>query len=243
MRAGVIAEKVGMSAIFLKSGERVPVTLLKISDCEVVQVKNIEQDGYLAVQVGAKNAKVKNVTKPLKGHFSKYKVEPKSHMKEFRVSNDCLLASGTQITASHFVEGQYIDVQGKSIGKGTAGVMKRYGFAGLRASHGVSISHRSGGSTGQCQDPGRVPKGKKMAGHMGDKFRTTQNLKIVLIDHENNLIAVKGAVPGSKGSYLYVRDSIKKALPSNAPYPTFVQKETEHKQENVTNEEGASNES
>jgi large subunit ribosomal protein L3 len=225
MRVGSVAKKIGMSFIYSATGERIPVTLLKIADCEVVEVKNVEKHGYTALQVAAGDVKEKNVTKPMKGHYNKHNVKPKMHIKEFRVNSDCLLESGTKIKCDHYVVGQYVDLQATSIGKGFAGVMKRHGFAGLRASHGVSIAHRSQGSTGQCQDPGRVPKGKKMAGQMGNKVVTVQNLRVVAIDLENDMIAVKGAVPGSQNNFVYISDAIKKALPSSAPYPA-VKKES-----------------
>ena len=241
MRVGSVAKKIGMSFIYGESGERIPVTLLKLAECEVVEVKNEEKHGYCGLQVAAGSIKEKNVTKPLKGHYNKHDVQPKMHIKEFRVSSDCLLESGTKINCDHYVIGQYVDLQAVSIGKGFAGVMKRHGFAGLRASHGVSIAHRSQGSTGQCQDPGRVPKGKKMAGQMGNKLVTIQNLRVVAVDIENDMIAVKGAVPGSANKFVYISDAIKKALPSAAPYPA-VKKESSAAC-SVKLEEGVSNES
>lgn len=219
MRTGLIAQKLGMSRVFTEIGEHVPVTVLKIDNCQVVAQKTTERDGYDAVQIGAGVAKVKNVSKPLRGHFAKAKVEPKRKVAEFRVSADNLLEPGKELSAKHFVVGQYVDVSGSSIGKGFAGVMKRHNFAGLEATHGVSISHRSHGSTGQRQDPGRVFKGKKMAGHMGDRNVTTQNLLVMAADEDEGIIMLRGAVPGAKGSYVLLSDAIKRALPSSAPVP------------------------
>ncbi|MEK6734735.1 MAG: 50S ribosomal protein L3 [Pseudomonadota bacterium] len=223
MRTGLIAKKVGMTVVYDDEGAVIPVTLLSVNDCQVVQVKTKENAGYTSVQVASGSVKLKNVTKPMKGHFAKHDAAPKQKIAEFRVSEDNLLASGTKVEVSHFVAGQFVDITGTSIGKGFAGWMKRWGFHGLRASHGVSLTHRSGGSTGQRQDPGRVEKGKKMPGQMGAKRITAQNLKIIFVDQEKGLIGVKGAVPGHKDNYVLVKDSIKKALPKNAPCPTFVQ--------------------
>lgn len=223
MRTGLIAKKVGMSIVYDENGAVVPVTLLSVENCQVVQVKTKESDGYSALQVGTGEAKLKNVTKPLKNHFAKHNVDAKHKMVEFRVDEANLVASGTNLLVNHFVPGQFVDITGTSIGKGFAGWMKRWGFRGLRASHGVSLTHRSGGSTGQRQDPGRVEKGKKMPGHMGAKRVTVQNLKVVLVDQEKGLIGVKGAVPGHKDNYVFIKDSVKKALPKDAPRPTFVQ--------------------
>lgn len=223
MRTGLIAKKVGMSIVYDEDGSVVPVTLLSVENCQVVQVKTKESDGYSALQVGAGVVKLKNVTKPLKNHFAKHDVTAKHKMVEFRVDESNLLSSGTNLVVGHFVPGQFVDVTGTSIGKGFAGWMKRWGFRGLRASHGVSLTHRSGGSTGQRQDPGRVEKGKKMPGHMGAKQVTMQNLKVILVDQEKGLIGVKGAVPGHKDNYVLIKDSVKKALPKDAPCPTFVQ--------------------
>lgn len=223
MRTGFIAKKVGMSSVYNEQGVVIPVTLLQVENCQVVQVKTKESDGYSALQVGAGEMKLKNVTKPMKNHFAKNGVSAKHKLVEFRVSEDCLLPSGTTLNVNHFVAGQFVDITGVSIGKGFAGWMKRWGFRGLRASHGVSLTHRSGGSTGQRQDPGRVEKGKKMPGHMGARRVTTQNLKIIFVDQEKGLIGVKGAVPGHKDNYVFIKDSIKKALPKAAPCPTFVQ--------------------
>lgn len=211
MRTGLITEKAGMTRVFSQDGTHVPVTVLKIQDCQVIACATQEARGYTALQIGSHNAKVKNVTKPNRGHFAKAKVEPKKKMVEFRVSPDSMLEVGTTLNADHFTVGSLVDVTGTSIGKGFAGAMKRHNFGGLRASHGVSVSHRSHGSTGQNQDPGRVFKGKKMAGHMGAVRVTTQNLEVVRVDAEQGLILVKGCVPGSKGSYVLVRDAVKSA--------------------------------
>ena len=219
MRSGVIAQKVGMTRIYNDAGEHVPVTVLKLENCQVIAHRTEEKNGYVAVQVGAGLAKVKNTPRAMRGHFAVAKVEPKRKLAEFRVSQDNLIDVGAEITADHFVEGQFVDVTGTSIGKGFAGAMKRHNFGGLRASHGVSISHRSHGSTGQCQDPGKVFKGKKMAGHMGAEQVTTQNLKIVRTDVERGLIMIQGAVPGSKGGWIVIRDAVKKALPEGVPVP------------------------
>ena len=219
MRSGVIAQKVGMTRIYNDAGEHVPVTVLKLDGCQVVAHRTEEKNGYTALQVGSGIAKVKNTPKAMRGHFAVAKVEPKRTLAEFRVSSDNLIDVGAEITADHYVEGQFVDVTGTSIGKGFAGVMKRHNFGGGRASHGNSVSHRSHGSTGQCQDPGRVFKGKKMAGHMGDVRVTTQNLKVVRTDVERGLIMVEGSVPGAKGGWILVRDAIKKALPDGVPMP------------------------
>jgi len=219
MRTGLIAEKVGMTRIFDAEGAHVPVTVLKVDSCQVVQVRTAERDGYTAVQLGVGKAKVKNVTKPMRGHFAKAKVEPKRKLVEFRVSADALVEVGAELSAAHFLSGQFVDVTGTSIGKGFAGVMKRHNFRGLRASHGVSVSHRSHGSTGNRQDPGRTFPGKKMAGHLGDVRVTTQNLKIVSVDAERGLIMVKGAVPGADGGYVLVSDAKKRAAPKDVPFP------------------------
>ncbi|WP_321339730.1 50S ribosomal protein L3 [Breoghania sp.] len=219
MRSGVIAQKVGMTRIYSDAGVNVPVTVLKLENCQVVAHRTAEKNGYTALQLGAGLAKVKNTPRPMRGHFAVAKVEPKRKLAEFRVSPDAVIEVGAELTADHFVEGQFVDVTGTSIGKGFAGVMKRHNFGGGRASHGNSISHRSHGSTGQCQDPGKVFKGKKMAGHMGDTRVTTQNLKVVRTDVERGLIMVEGAVPGSKGGWILVKDAIKRSLPEGAPMP------------------------
>jgi len=219
MRSGVIAQKVGMTRVFTDDGNHVPVTVLKVDNCQVVAQKTVEKNGYVALQLGVGTAKVKNVTQANRGHFAAAKVEPKRKLAEFRVSEENLIDVGAEITADHFVAGQFVDVTASSIGKGFAGAMKRWNFGGLRASHGVSISHRSHGSTGQCQDPGKVFKGKKMAGHMGDRQITTQNLEVVSTDVDRGLVLVRGAVPGSKGGWVMLRDAIKKKLPADAPLP------------------------
>ena len=219
MRTGLIAKKLGMSRIFDVDGTHVPVTVLQIDGLEVVAVKTQEKDGYTSVQLGCGNIKAKNLSKPLKGYFAKANVEPKKKLAEFRVSEDCLLSVGDKLSAEHFVPGQFVDVCGTSIGKGFAGVMKRHNFAGLEASHGVSISHRSHGSTGQRQDPGKVFKGKKMAGHMGDERVTVQNLKVVSVNADKGLIMVKGGVPGSENSWVYITDAVKKSSSVKLPMP------------------------
>jgi large subunit ribosomal protein L3 len=219
MRTGIIARKLGMTRVFDADGTHVPVTVLAMDECQVVAQRTQERDGYTAVQIGAGKAKVKNVTKPERERFAKAGVEPKMKLKEFRVAPDALLEVGASLSAEHFVPGQKVDVTATSIGKGFAGVMKRHNFGGLRASHGVSISHRSHGSTGQRQDPGKVFKGKKMAGHMGARTVTTQNLTVVRVDPVRDLILVKGAVPGAEGAWVYVRDSVKEKRPDGAPYP------------------------
>ena len=222
MRTGILAQKLGMTRLFDDDGGHVPVSVLRVDDCEVVAARRPDRDGYAAVQLGVGRAKAKNVSKPMRGHFARAKVTPKARVAEFRVSEDALLEPGTALTVGHFVVGQYVDVCGTSIGKGFAGAMKRWGFKGLRASHGVSVAHRSHGSTGQRQDPGKVFKGKKMAGHMGDRRVTVQNLEVVGIDQERGLLLVKGAVPGARGGYVRVTDAVKRALPQEAPYPAGV---------------------
>ena len=219
MRTGLIARKEGMSRVFDEDGHHIPVTVLKVDECQVIAVRNQEKDGYVAVQLGAGKAKVNRTSKQNRGHFAKAKVEPKKKLAEFRVSNENILDVGAEIGANHFIPGQYVDVTGTSIGKGFAGAMKRHNFGGLRATHGVSISHRSHGSTGQCQEPGKVFKGKKMAGHMGAERVTTQNLEIVAVDLEDNLILVKGAVPGAKKGWVLVNDAVKKPAPEGVPLP------------------------
>ncbi len=219
MRTGVIAKKMGMTRLFKDDGRHVPVTVLALENLQVVARREADRDGYVALQLGAGVAKAKNVAKPQRGHFGKAEVEPKAKLAEFRVADDALLDVGAEISADHFVAGQFVDIQGTTQGKGFAGGMKRWGFGGLRATHGVSVSHRSLGSTGQRQDPGKVFKNKKMAGHMGDKARTQQNLEVVSTDVERGLIFIKGSVPGSKGGWLLVKDSVKIARPAEAPYP------------------------
>jgi large subunit ribosomal protein L3 len=222
MRTGLVAQKLGMTRLFTEEGAHVPVTVLKVDNCEVVAQRTKARDGYDAVQLGVGKAKVKNVTKAMRGHFAKAEVEPKRKLVEFRVAEDALIEVGAEITVEHFIAGQFVDVMGTTIGKGFAGVMKRHNFAGLEASHGVSISHRSHGSTGQRQDPGKVFKGKKMAGHMGHTRITQQNLQIVKTDAARGLIMIRGAVPGSKGAYLLVSDAVKRTRPKEAPYPGAV---------------------
>ncbi|MGV6888584.1 50S ribosomal protein L3 [Rhodophyticola sp. SM2404] len=219
LRSGIIAKKLGMTRLFMEDGRQVPVTVLQLDGLQVVSQRTPEKDGYTAVQLGAGAAKVKRVSAPMRGHFAAAKVEPKRKLVEFRVDPENLIGVGEEITADHYFEGQFVDVAGTSIGKGFAGAMKRHNFGGLRASHGVSISHRSHGSTGQCQDPGRVFKGKKMAGHMGAARVTTQNLQVVRTDTDRGLIMVKGAVPGSKGGWVTVKDAVKKPFPENAVLP------------------------
>ncbi|NDW03739.1 50S ribosomal protein L3 [Jiella pacifica] len=219
MRSGVIAQKVGMTRVYNDAGEHVPVTVLRVENLQVVAQRTREKNGYTAVQLGAGLAKVKNTSKAMRGVFAQASVEPKRKLVEFRVSEDNMIDIGAEITADHFVPGQIVDVTGTSIGKGFAGAMKRHNFGGLRATHGVSVSHRSHGSTGQRQDPGKVFKNKKMAGHMGQVRVTTQNLEIVRTDPEKGLILVRGAVPGSKGGWIEVRDAVKASLPENAPKP------------------------
>jgi large subunit ribosomal protein L3 len=219
MRSGVIAKKLGMTRLFMDDGRQVPVTVLQLDTLQVVAQRTPERDGYSAVQLGAGAAKAKRVSGPMRGHFAKANVAPKRKLAEFRVSPENLIGVGEEITADHYFEGQFVDVAGVSIGKGFAGAMKRHNFGGLRASHGVSISHRSHGSTGQCQDPGKVFKGKKMAGHMGAARVTTQNLQVVRTDSERGLIMVKGAVPGSKGGWVTIKDAVKKPVPDNIILP------------------------
>ena len=224
MRTGMIAQKIGMSRVLTAEGEHIPVTLLKVDGCQVVSIKNKETDGYTAMQLGVSPRRSKTLSKALRGHYAKAKVETKRKLAAFRVSEDALLSLGDEISVEHFVAGQYVDVTGQSKGKGFAGVMKRHNFAGLRASHGVSASHRSHGSTGQCQDPGRVFKGKKMAGHMGDERVTKLNLQIFGTQPDKGLILVKGAVPGAKGGFVLLRDAVKKNAPKDLPFPAALVK-------------------
>jgi large subunit ribosomal protein L3 len=219
MRSGVIAQKVGMTRVFTDAGEHVPVTVLKLDGCQVVAHRTQEKNGYTAVQLGIGRAKVKNVSKAERGRFAVAKVEPTLKIAEFRVDAEGLIPVGAEITADHFIPGQFVDVTGTTIGKGFAGPMKRWNFGGLRAWHGVSISHRSHGSTGGRQDPGKTFKNKKMAGHMGVERVTTQNLRVVQTDVSRGLILVEGAVPGHRGGWIYVRDAVKRALPKDAPQP------------------------
>jgi large subunit ribosomal protein L3 len=219
MRSGVIAQKLGMTRLFTDEGQHIPVTVLKLDQCQVVAHKTKDKDGYTAIQLGAGGVKVRNLTKAERGHFAKARIEPKRRLAEFRVSPDNLIAVGAEITAEHFVPGQYVDITGISIGKGFAGAMKRWNFGGLRATHGVSISHRSHGSTGNRQDPGRVFPGKKMAGHLGSERVTTQNIEVVKTDLTRGLIMVRGSVPGAKGGWVQLKDAVKRKLPKEAPVP------------------------
>ncbi|MBL4803460.1 MAG: 50S ribosomal protein L3 [Alphaproteobacteria bacterium] len=218
-RVGLIARKEGMTRIFDEDGRHVPVTVLKLDECHVIGVRTEEKDGYTAVQLGAGKAKIKRVSKAQRANFAKAKVEPKKKVVEFRVANENVLEVGARLGVNHFVAGQFVDVTATSKGKGFAGAMKRHNFGGLRASHGVSISHRSHGSTGQCQEPGKVFKGKKMAGQMGNERVTTQNLQIVAVDLEDNLILVKGAVPGARSGWVLINDAVKKPMHEDAPFP------------------------
>ncbi len=224
MRTGVIAKKLGMTRFFDEDGVHVPVTVLSLDGCQVTAQRTKDKDGYVALQLGAGAKKAKNTSQAMRGHFAKALVEPKHVVAEFRVDEDGLLEVGAEFTADHFVPGQKVDIQGVTVGKGFAGAIKRWHFGGLRATHGVSVSHRSHGSTGQRQDPGKVFKNKKMAGHLGQDNRTTQNITVWRVDVERGLILVKGAVPGAEGSYVKVRDAVKKALPANAPKPGAVRK-------------------
>lgn len=233
MRSGVIAQKVGMTRIFTDAGEHIPVTVLKLDNCQVVAHRTVEKNGYAAVQLGSGLAKVKNVSKAQRGHFAVANVEPKQKIVEFRVSDDALIPVGAELTADHFVVGQFVDVSGITTGKGFAGGMKRWNFGGLRATHGVSVSHRSIGSTGGRQDPGKTFKNKKMAGHLGAERVTTQNLRVVQTDVERGLILVEGAVPGVAGGWIHVRDAIKRALPKDAPLPGKFKSAGESKAETV----------
>ena len=218
-RTGVLAKKIGMTRFFDETGAHVPVTVLSVEGLQVTGLRTADVDGYSAVQLGIGAKKAKNTTQPLRGHFAKALVEPKAHVAEFRVAEGLLPELGAEITADHFVPGQYVDVQGTTIGKGFAGAMKRWNFGGLRATHGVSVSHRSHGSTGQRQDPGKVFKGKKMAGHLGVETVTSQNLTVFRVDADRGLIMIKGAVPGHEGSLVKIRDAVKKAAHKDAPVP------------------------
>ena len=222
MRTGLLAQKLGMTRIFTADGNHVPVTVLKVDNCQVVAVRTEDKDGYTAVQLGVGSAKVKNVSKAERERFAQAKVEPKKKLVEFRVSADALLEVGAELSVEHFLDGQFVDVTGTTIGKGFAGVMKRHNFGGLRATHGVSVSHRSHGSTGQRQDPGKVFKNKKMAGHMGNVRVTTQNLKVVSTDAARGLILILGAVPGSEGGYVMVKDAVKRKAPADLPFPAAI---------------------
>jgi large subunit ribosomal protein L3 len=222
MRTGLVAQKVGMTRIFKDDGTHVPVTVLKVDNCQVIAQRTEEKDGYTALQVGVGTAKVKNVPKAERGHFAKASVEPKRKVVEFRVGTEGLVDVGTELSVDHFVVGQLVDVVGRTIGKGFQGGMKRHNFRGLEATHGVSVSHRSHGSTGQRQDPGKVFKGKRMAGHMGDRRRTQMNLQVAAVDVARGLVMVRGAVPGAEGGYVLIRDAVKKPVPKDAPMPAGV---------------------
>ena len=222
MRSGVIAQKLGMTRIFTDAGEHIPVTVLRLDRCQVVGHRTTEKNGYTALQLGAGKRKPNRLTKAERGGFARAEVEPKRKLAEFRVSPENLIEVGAEITADHFVTGQLVDVTGTSQGKGFQGGMKRWNFGGMRATHGVSVVHRALGSTGQRQDPGKVFKGKKMAGHMGARRVTVQNLEVIGIDRERGLILVKGAVPGARGGYVRITDAVKRALPGEAPYPAGI---------------------
>src|SRR6201996_1519959 len=222
MRTGVLAKKIGMTRFFDEAGTHVPVTVLSLDGCQVTGQRTKVRDGYVALQLGAGAKKAKNTSQAQRGQFAKALVEPKRCIAEFRVSEDNLIDVGAELTADHFIAGQKVDVAGVTVGKGFAGAMKRWNFGGLRATHGVSVSHRSHGSTGNRQDPGRVFKNKKMAGHMGDRNRTQQNLEIVRTDAERGLLFVKGSVPGSKGGWLFVKDAVKVKLPEGVPFPAAI---------------------
>lgn len=238
-RVGLIAKKEGMTRIFDEDGCHVPVTVLRVDQCQVVAVRSEESDGYVAVQLGAGKAKVKRTSKANRGHFAKAKVEPKKKLAEFRVSNENILDIGAELSVSHFIAGQFVDVTATSKGKGFAGAMKRHNFGGMRATHGVSISHRAHGSTGQCQDPGRVFKGKKMAGQMGNERVTTQNLEVVAVDEEDNLILVKGAVPGATSAWVLINDAVKKPLHKDIPFPAGLKSAPEPEAKKETKAETA----
>jgi large subunit ribosomal protein L3 len=219
MRTGLLARKLGMTRVFAEDGNHVPVTVLLVEDCRVVSVRTLEKDGYWALQLGVGSAKVKNVSKAQRGHFARAQVEPKARLGEFRISEDAVLEIGAEITAAHFLPGQRVDVTGISIGKGFAGAMKRHNFGGLRATHGVSISHRSHGSTGQRQSPGKTFKNKKMAGHLGAERVTTQSLEVIAVDDERGILMIKGSVPGSPGGYVRIADAVKRRMPESLPFP------------------------
>jgi large subunit ribosomal protein L3 len=219
MRTGIIARKVGMTRLFREGGEHVPVTVLHVEGCQVVAQRTAEKDGYTALQLGVGQVKVKRLSKAVRGHYAKAKVEPKRKLVEFRVTPDALIEVGAELSVEHFLTGQFVDVTGTTIGKGFAGAIKRHHFGGLRASHGVSVSHRSHGSTGHRQDPGKTFKGKKMAGHLGDRRRTTQNVKIAGTDAARGLLLIEGAVPGADGGWVLVRDAVKRRPPKDLPFP------------------------
>ena len=227
MRTGLIARKEGMSRVFSADGAHIPVTILKVENCQVTAVRTEDKEGYTAVQLGVGKAKVNRTSKAMRGVFAAAKVEPKIKLAEFRVSTDNMLEVGAELSVEHFMVGQFVDIQGTTKGKGFAGSMKRWNFGGMRATHGVSVSHRAHGSTGQRQDPGKVFKGKKMAGHLGHETVTTQNLKVVAVDAEQGLILIEGAVPGNATSYVTICDAVKKALPADAPKPAGLKKSAE----------------
>jgi large subunit ribosomal protein L3 len=222
MRSGIIAKKLGMTRLFMDDGKQIPVTVLQLDGLQVVSQRTTEKHGYSAVQLGTGTIKAKRVSQAMRGHFAVAQVKPKRKVAEFRVAPENLIEVGAEITAEHYAAGQFVDVSGTSIGKGFAGAMKRHNFKGLRATHGVSVSHRSHGSTGQCQGPGKVFKGKKMAGHMGAAKVTTQNLQVVKTDLDRGLIMIKGAVPGSKGGWVTVKDAVKKPMPDGVPFPAAI---------------------
>lgn len=224
MRTGLLAKKLGMTRYFDAQGQHVPVTVLSLEGCQVVAQRTKDRDGYTALQLGAGSRKAKNVSKPERERFAKAQVEPKAILAEFRVSEDALIEVGAEFSAEHFVEGQRVDIQGTTIGKGFAGAMKRWNFGGMRATHGVSVSHRAHGSTGNRQDPGRTFPGKKMAGHYGVETVTTLNLEVVRIDAERGLIFIRGAVPGAEGSFVKIRDAVKKSAPKDLPFPAGLKK-------------------
>ena len=229
MRTGLIAKKVGMTRIYREDGAHVPVTVMHVDNCQVVGQRTAEKNGYTALQLGVGEKKARRVNRAERGHFAKANVAPKSHLAEFRVSEDNLIDIGAELSAEHFIPGQKVDVSGVTIGKGFAGAMKRWNFGGLRATHGVSVSHRSHGSTGQRQDPGKVFKGKKMAGHMGVRQRTTQNIEVVRVDAERGLILLKGAVPGPKGGWVMIKDAVKTPAPKDAPKPGAIRAKADAK--------------
>jgi large subunit ribosomal protein L3 len=222
MRSGIIAKKLGMTRLFMDDGKQIPVTVLQLDGLQVVAQRTADKHGYSAVQLGTGTIKVKRVSKAMRGHFAVAQVEPKRKVAEFRVAPENMIDVGAEITAEHYAPGQFVDVSGTSIGKGFAGAMKRHNFKGLRATHGVSVSHRSHGSTGQCQSPGKVFKGKKMAGHMGAAKVTTQNLEVMRTDLDRGLIMIKGAVPGSRGGWVTVKDAVKKPMPDGVPFPAAI---------------------
>ena len=239
MRTGVIAKKLGMARFFDEAGTHVPVTVLSLEGCQVVAQRTQDKDGYVALQLGAGAKKAKNTSKAMRGHFAKAEVEPKRKMMEFRVSEDMLIDVGSEMTADHYLPGQKIDITGTTVGKGFQGAMKRWNFGGMRATHGVSVSHRAHGSTGQRQDPGKTFKGKKMAGHLGQETVTTLNLTVWRVDVERGLILVKGAVPGTEGSFVKIRDAVKIAAPAGIPTPGAFRKAGEEAASTIVAEDEA----